>query len=210
MPVPDLPTLLAFIAAALSLNWTPGPDMLYVAARSVGQGRRAGFVSALGLSLGYVVHTLLAASGLAALLTASPAAYQVVRIVGGLYLAYLGVRAILSARRAADPAAPDRAQATGVFRQGFFTSALNPSVALFFLAFLPQFTDPARGAIAGQVVVLGLVFNTTATLTHTTVALLAGSAGDWLQGRHPGAARAQRWLTGGVLILLGARVLLGG
>lgn len=215
--MPDPATLLLFAAAALSLNVTPGPDMLYVIARSLGQGRRAGFVSALGLSLGYLAHTLLAASGLAALLVSFPAAYAAVRVAGALYLVYLGGRTIhasfapptLPADDSDAPRPPADGRLRAVFRQGALTSTLNPSIAIFFLAFLPQFVDPARGAVALQIVILGLVFITTATTTHTAIALLTGTAGQWTRAR-PGAGRWQARLSGGLLVLLGVRVLLMG
>ena len=214
--MPDGTTLALFIVTAISINLTPGPDMLYVVARSLGGGRKAGIVSALGLSIGYIVHTLLAASGLAALLLSSTLAYNTIRVIGAVYLVYLGLRTILSradvVSLTAEAEVPPPAEVTdlkAVFRQGTLTSTLNPSIALFFLALLPQFVEPARGAVVAQIVVLGLVFNTTATTTHTAIALLTGTAGDWLR-RREGASRWQQWFTGGLLILLGARVLLGG
>lgn len=213
--MPDLTTLLLFITAALSLNLTPGPDMLYVMARSIGQGRRAGLVSALGLSIGYIVHTLAAASGLAALLLSAPLAFHAIRVLGAAYLAYLGLRALLGRDAAEEtppaeaPYTPPEASLGQVFRQGALTSTLNPSIAVFFLAFLPQFVQPAQGTVFAQIVALGLVFNTTATTTHATIALLTGTAGDWLRQRR-GSARTLRWFTGIMLIALGARVLLSG
>lgn len=214
--MPDPTTLLLFITAALSLNLTPGPDMLYVMARSIGQGRRAGLVSALGLSIGYVVHTLAAASGLAALLLSAPLAFHLIRVLGAVYLAYLGLRTLLGRGTAgqtppADAAAPPPPETSlgHIFRQGALTSTLNPSIAVFFLAFLPQFVQPTQGAVFAQIVVLGLVFNTTATTTHATIALLTGTAGDRLRQRR-GSARYLRWFTGIMLIALGVRMLLSG
>jgi threonine/homoserine/homoserine lactone efflux protein len=216
--MPTLTTLLLFAAAALSINFTPGPDMLYVIARSIGQGRVAGIVSALGLTVGYIIYTVLAASGLAALLLSSPGLFGAVRVIGAAYLAYLGVRTLtrhpdaLSTPLPEAESTPGRTPGTGwqtVFRQGALTSTLNPSIAIFFLAFLPQFVEPERGTVFLQIAVLGLVFNTTATATHTVIALLTGTAGDWLR-RRSGAARWQRIFSGVVLIVLGARVLLQG
>lgn len=211
--MPQLTTLVLFAAAALSVNFTPGPDMLYVIARSIGQGRLAGIVSALGLTVGYLLYTALAASGLAALLLSSPAAFNVVRLLGAVYLIYLGLRTIRQQPPGTDPEAADMPTGSHphqpwpvIFRQGALTSTLNPSIAIFFLAFLPGFVEPERGAVVGQIIVLGLVFNTTATLTHTTIALLTGTAGNWLRQRE-GAGRWQRYFSGAVLILLGVRVL---
>ena len=151
------------MTAGLALNLTPGPDMLYVAARGAAEGRRAGVVSALGIGAGTLVHITALALGLSALLAAVPLAYDAVRYAGAAYLVYLGVRALLArreegasvadapssgagARRATEPPPPGRLAA--LFRQGVVTNVLNPKVALFFLAFLPQFVDPARGSPA--------------------------------------------------------------
>lgn len=215
--MPDGATLVLFAVAAISVNLTPGPDMLYVIARSLGVGRWAGIVSALGLSVGYVVHTGLAASGLAALLLSAPAAYRAIRVIGAAYLVFLGLRALRTQPDQATalpshhpPAATQAAlRWPEIFRQGALTSTLNPSIVVFFLAFLPQFVAPARGPVFSQVIVLGLLFNLTATLTHTVIALLAGTAGQFIRGRS-GSGRWLRGFSGAILILLGARVLLGG
>src|SRR5215217_5961460 len=151
------------MGASLALNVTPGPDMLYVIARSTGEGRTAGVVSALGIGAGTLVHVAALALGLSALLTAVPLAYDVVRWAGAAYLTWLGVRAIRDARRGTTAREVPPAPLSVVFRQGVVTNVLNPKVALFFLAFLPQFVDPARGNPALQVVALGLLFDTTGT-----------------------------------------------
>lgn len=224
--MPAFTTLLLFAVAAISVNLTPGPDMLYVIARSIGGGRWSGIVSALGLSIGYIVYTVLAASGIAALLLSFPAAYGVIRVVGAAYLTYLGGRTLLQrgeplpdvvavgATVSETAIAPLLAPANGmltpawldIFRQGALTSLLNPSITIFFLAFLPQFVDPVRGPVFTQIVALGLLFTTTATTVHALIALLTGTAGDWLR-RREGAGRWQRLFSGVVLILLGMRVL---
>ncbi|GAB4573153.1 MAG: LysE family translocator [Anaerolineae bacterium] len=210
--MPDGGTLLLFAAAALSVNFTPGPDMLYVIARSVGEGRRAGIVSALGLSIGYLVYTAVAASGLAALLMSFPAAYEVIRFAGAAYLIYLGLKTWRESpgldvpQTVAHGGMVTRSWAA-IFRQGALTSTLNPSIAVFFMAFLPQFIDPTRETVVIQIVTLGLVFNLTATTTHTAIALLTGTAGNWFREQR-GTVRWQRRLSGAVLILLGLRVLL--
>lgn len=204
--MPDLHSFLLFLAAGLALNFTPGPDMLYVAARGASEGRPAGIASALGIGAGTLVHITLVALGLAALLRAVPVAYLVVRIGGAAYLIYLGVRAIRSSGalvlRRVEPA-PLRT----VFRQGVITNVLNPKVALFFLAFLPQFVDPSRGNPVIQIVVLGLVFDVTGTLVNLGVALGASRAASQLRG----ASRARdvlQKLTGALFIGLGLRLAL--
>ena len=184
--MPELSKWIAFGVATLILNLTPGPDMMYVVARSVGQGRRAGVVSALGIGAGILVHTLGAALGIAALLRAWPFGYEIVRYAGAAYLIYLGVR-LLVQRRAASPTraiTPGQLAAEPlavIFRQGVITNVLNPKVALFFLAFLPQFVSPAKGAVGLQMAALGLYFNFSGTLVNLGVALAAGLAGDFLR-----------------------------
>src|SRR6476659_7070249 len=156
--LPTLHSLALFVAAGLALNLTPGPDMLYVAARGASEGRPAGIASALGIGAGTLVHIALVAAGLAALLAAVPIAYLAIRLGGAAYLIYLGVRGLLA--RPTTAAAPLEPAPLGViFRQGVITNVLNPKVALFFLAFLPQFVDPSRGSTVLQVIALGLIFN---------------------------------------------------
>jgi threonine/homoserine/homoserine lactone efflux protein len=195
---------LLFMAAGLALNVTPGPDMLYVAARSSSEGRSAGIVSSLGIATGTLFHITAVALGLSALLTAVPVAYTVVRIGGAIYLMYLGVRALAS-HAPSDARVIARAPLATIFRQGVITNVLNPKVALFFLAFLPQFVDPARGNPAVQIVVLGLIFDTSGTIVNTAVALGASSAAGRLRtGSRSG--ELLRKLTGVIFIGLGARI----
>lgn len=205
--MPEIDNLGVFIVAAITLNVTPGPDTLYVLARSLGQGRGAGLVSVLGGSTGRLVHTFAAALGLSALLVSSPRAFAAVKVLGALYLVYLGGRMLLT--RADLWMRVERGRREGlarVYAQGLATNVLNPTVAAFFISFLPQFVDPARGSVAAQVVFLGALFTTTATVWSLTVAASAGTFGNLL-ARHPRYARAQRWVTGAVLVALGARLL---
>jgi threonine/homoserine/homoserine lactone efflux protein len=206
MPSIDAHSLLLFILAGLALNVTPGPDMLYVIARSTAEGRRAGIVSALGIGAGTLVHIAALALGLSALLQAIPLAYDVVRWAGALYLLYLGVRALASSPTLAAAAAPKRARLGTIFRQGVLTNVLNPKVALFFLAFLPQFVDPSRGEPAAQIVMLGLLFDVNGTLVNIAVALGAGTLRSWLIGDGARRARILERATGVLFIGLGARL----
>jgi threonine/homoserine/homoserine lactone efflux protein len=195
------------MTAGLALNLTPGPDMLYVAARSTSEGRRAGIVSALGIGAGTFVHIAALALGLSALLAAVPPLYDAVRLAGAAYLAWLGIRALLRpAPTDAEDEPPPPASLGAIFRQGVVTNVLNPKVALFFLAFLPQFVDPARGSAAAQIVALGLLFDTSGTIVNVLVALAASRAGGAL--RRGRAARVLHRVTGGVFLLLGARLAL--
>ncbi len=203
--LPDTPPLLLFLLMALTLNVTPGPDMLYVIARSAEQGRLAGIASAFGIAAGVLVHTLAVAFGLAGLLVAVPVAYDVVKYAGAAYLIYLGLRILMSRQQLMAANAVDRATLAAIFRQGVVTNVLNPKVALFFLAFLPQFVDLARGSVAVQLMFLGILFNISGTTVNVVVALLASYAGTWIRNRL-GASTLLRWLTGGVFVGLGVRL----
>jgi len=207
----DSANLLVFMAATLALNLTPGPDMLYVIARSAGEGRASGVVSALGIAAGCIVHMLAVALGVSSLLLAVPVAYDIVRYAGAAYLIYLGLRALLRPSASAG-APPAPAPLSAVIRQGVVTNVLNPKVALFFLAFLPQFVDPARGHVAWQLLALGVMFNVSGTIVNLAVAVAASGAVRW--GRSRAGASSERWrrhaqrFTGAVFVGLGVRLAL--
>ncbi len=201
----DTAQLLLFMAATLALNLAPGPDVLYVLANSARHGVRGGIFAALGISGGIVFHTCIAAFGVAALLLAHRWAFDALRIGGALYLIWLGIAAWRDARVPESAVVdPDLSQ---VFRRGLLTNVLNPKVALFFLAFLPQFADPARGSVTTQVLVLGALF----ILSGTLVNLLYAWAGGALSNALRRDLRWQRRLTrisGSILLVLGGRLLL--
>jgi threonine/homoserine/homoserine lactone efflux protein len=204
----DPQTLLAFVGAGLLLNITPGPDVLYIVGRSLSQGRLAGVVSALGISAGCLVHVAAAALGLSTLMLTVPLAYDVVRYAGAAYLVWLGVRALMSRSGALAVQQMAHVSPWAIFRQGMVTNALNPKVALFFLAFLPQFTDAARGSLALQFVVLGLIFIANGLVVCLGYALAASWLGGWLTRRYD----AHTWLNramGVLFIGLGVRLALG-
>ena len=205
--IPPLHSLLLFMAAGLALNITPGPDMLYVAARSTSEERAAGIVSSLGIATGTLFHITAVALGLSALLAAVPIAYTTVRIAGASYLVYLGVRALAS-RSANGPRSIERAPLGAIFRQGMLTNMLNPKVALFFLAFLPQFVDPSRGSAAMQIVILGLIFDTSGTVVNTIVALATSGAADRVRVNSRLGEILHKF-TGVVFIGLGVRIAYG-
>jgi threonine/homoserine/homoserine lactone efflux protein len=202
--MPEKAAFIAFLIAAFALNLAPGPDMLYVIGRSVGQGRKAGIVSSLGVFVGCWVHILAAAFGIAALLRSSPFAFNVVRYAGAAYLIYLGIKMLaqktdLSSRQL-------KAESLGViFRQGAITNMLNPKVAIFFLAFLPQFVDARRGSVVLQILLLGLIFNVGGTLVNLAVAYAGGTLGELLRGNQA-IARLQRRFTGLIFVGLGLRL----
>jgi len=164
------------MAASLILLVTPGPAVLYIVTRSLSQGTTAGLLSALGLVVGGLVHVLAAVAGISAIFLASNAAYGTVRLTGAAYLVYLGVRQL----RAGSGVGPERAVARAtrwqIFRQGVAVNVLNPKPALFFMALLPQFVDPERGAV-GQMLTLGVSFLTLALVTDSAWAVAAGRAG---------------------------------
>ena len=180
-----------FMAAGLILNITPGPDMALIIARSAGQGARAGMAAALGVGTGTLVHIAAAAVGISAIVATSALAFTVLKWAGALYLIWLGIQIIRGAGQGASLAAQARPAASlrlrDAYLQGVLTNVLNPKVALFFLAFLPQFVDPASPHKVAAFVVLGLLFDAIATMWNLTVAWFAGavaaSAGDgWAKG----------------------------
>jgi threonine/homoserine/homoserine lactone efflux protein len=188
--MPDLATLIPFLAAALALNLTPGADMTYVIARSATQGRSAGIAASFGVAAGSFVHSLLAAFGVAALVQHSDAAFLAIKIAGAAYLLFLAWKAIRAGAQAASLASLPPVKTSRVFAEGALTNLLNPKVALFILAFLPQFVDPAKGSVALQILVLGLIFNIGGTTVNCIVAVSAGAAAGMLRG----SATFSRWL----------------
>lgn len=208
--MPTSATLLAFAAAALALVVIPGPNLIYIITRGIQQGRRAAVMSSLGVQAGMVVHILLAAFGLSALVARSPVLYDVIRYAGAGYLIWIGVALLRKRRVEVDEVSTLRpASMRRLFLHGFAINMLNPKVILFVLALLPQFVDPARGSTAGQMLVLGAVFIGVALVSDTTFALASGSLGAWLKG-HPDSARHRDRVSGIVYLLLGLVVALTG
>lgn len=203
-----MPNLSVFILAALILLLTPGPAVLYIVARSLDQGRLAGFVSVLSIEVGNFMHVLAATLGLSAILLSSALAFSIVKYLGAAYLIYLGLRRILGRDEALPEAHPQPESLRRVFTQGVLVAALNPKTALFFLAFLPQFVDPAQGRVALQFLTLGCIFVGMAVFTDGMYALLAGLAGRWLRGSGS-FLRLGRWVIGSVYIGLGLSAALG-
>jgi threonine/homoserine/homoserine lactone efflux protein len=205
-----LPQLLAFLGAALLVTVAPGPDNLMVLSLGLARGRRAGMAFGAGCALGCLNHTVLAALGVSALLQASPVAFTTLRVAGGLYLVWIGIgalRASLHASQGPTPHAvpPDPPQR--LFLKGLAVNAINPKVVLFFLAFLPQFVEPARGGAAWQIAQLGLVFTLQGLLVFGAIGWFAGGVGERLQRR----PRLGQWLdriAGIVFVGLGLRLLL--
>ena len=186
--IPDPGAFAVFAAASLALAVVPGPAVLYIVAQSVPGGRRAGVVSALGVSTGGLFHVAAAVIGLSALLAASAEAFTAVKLLGAAYLVYLGIRTLLSREERIDGREAETTLGR-TYRRGVVVNVLNPKTALFFLAFLPQFVDPGRGAVAPQVIALGVLFLVLATLSDSTYALVAGSVRGWLGERRRTLAR---------------------
>src|SRR5882672_10301122 len=198
--------LWAFVAASFLLWLTPGPDTMYILARSIALGRRAGVMSALGIGSGLLIHTLLAAVGLSAILAASAWAFAVVKTAGALYLIYLGVQALRKKVGSLD--APDLAPAGSwlVYRQGVVSNTLNPKVAIFFLAFLPQFVGPAGAHGPLPFLFLGAIFVVGGTCWSLGLAVCAASATRAIR-RNPSVLGWLERLAGCVYIALGLNLL---
>jgi threonine/homoserine/homoserine lactone efflux protein len=207
IPAPDPTSLGIFVAAAVVLLLTPGPAVLYIVARSIDQGRRAGLVSMLGVHAGTLVHVAAAAAGLSAVLAASATAFGVVKYLGAAYLVYLGVRRLLSPTAAAAAGSVRAPELRRAFVDGVVVNVLNPKTALFFLAFLPQFVDPSRGQVGAQILTLGGIFVALGLFTDGAYALTAGTAGRWLRG-HPRFLAGERWVSGSMYIGLGVAAAL--
>jgi len=199
-----------FVVSGLLLNITPGQDTLYIVTRSVAQGRRAGLWSVLGISTGSVVHTLAAAFGLSAILATSASAFTVVKFAGAAYLVFLGVKMLLERPAAAspgvEPALPHESS-WGIYRAAVLTNVLNPKVALFFLAFLPQFVAPDASSRVLSFLFLGAVFVFNGTLWCLVLVLGASALSGRLR-RNASGARRLRQATGAVFVGLGARLAL--
>lgn len=205
--MPDLTTLALFSAATLAILLVPGPAVLFVVTRSVAQGRAAGLVSVLGVHTGSVVHVVAATLGISAVLAASATAFTIVKYAGVAYLVWLGVRKLLSKPPAEETAEPPVQSKRRMFWEGFVVNVLNPKTAIFFLAFLPQFTDPAAGAVAPQMLLLGLLWMVLGLASDGTYALLSSALATRV--RH--SLRARRRIDiGSGLVYLGLAAWLTG
>lgn len=195
-----------FFTAGIILNLTPGPDTLYILGRSLAQGREAGMASAFGISLGSIFHTCAAALGLSAILATSALAFAGIKLLGGVYLVFLGIKMILDRRRELALPSNFRHRTTlAAFRQGVLTNVLNPKVALFFLAFLPQFIDPASNTKIAAFITLGLTFVTTGTIWCLVLASFAATFSSRLRKNES----MGQWLNraaGGLFVFLGLRL----
>ncbi len=204
--LPGWAGLAPFLLATLALNLTPGADMTYTIARAAAQGRVAGYASALGIGLGCFVHTAAAAAGLAALLQAHPAAFVAVKWIGAAYLLYLAVKLLTAKPAAGDGDLPARGHAR-VFWEATLVNVLNPKVAIFMLAFLPQFVDPVRGPVWAQMLILGSLLNVGGIAINSTVASLIGLGAPRIQ-RSRRLQRTMNLISGTLLGGLAVRLAL--
>jgi threonine/homoserine/homoserine lactone efflux protein len=201
--MPDPSTLLLFAAAALALIVVPGPAVLYIVAQSIDRGRLAGFVSALGIAVGGLVHVTAAAIGISSLLVSSATAFAVVKFAGAAYLIGLGLYTLFVRKEEPAATVPRERRLRRRFGQGVVVNVLNPKTALFFFAFLPQFVDPDKGSAALQIGILGLLFVALAVMSDSVWALVAGSASERLRGSRRFLS-VQRYVSGLVFVGLGA------
>ena len=197
-----------FVLSGILLNLTPGQDTFFILGNSLGAGRRAGVAAALGIAAGSIVHTLAAALGLSAILATSATAFTVVKLLGAAYLIYIGVRALSSRTLLPDTlVAGDAVVARLAFRRGIVTNLLNPKVALLFLAFLPQFIDPASDRKVEAFLLLGATFITTGLSWCLVLAVAAARFRDLLL-RRPSTGSVLSRTAGGIFIVLGLRLAL--
>ena len=206
--MPDWTTLSLFIAAASILVFTPGPNTLYIIARSVNQGRQAGIVSSLGVEVGTLFHVAAAAFGISALLLTSAWAFNIVKYAGAAYLIYLGIKTLLTREKNVEAEMVEEMSLRRTFSQAVLVNILNPKTAMFFFAFLPQFIDAERG-VATQILFLGVVVVVLGFTSGSLYSLLAGSIGNVLRGNLK-FLRAQRYFAGSVYNGLGAATALTG
>ncbi len=206
---PSHSSLLLFVSAALVLLAIPGPAVLYVTSRSIGHGRAAGFVSALGIGVGTLVHVAAAAVGLSALLMSSATAFGAVKYLGATYLIYLGAQKLRTREAFVLSQDAPRTRLSRIFGQGIVVNILNPKTALFFFAFLPQFVDASHGAVALQILFLGTLFAVMGITSDSLWALFAGTVAHHLK-RNTRWLNTQRYVSGGMLISLGLATAFAG
>ncbi|BDV41676.1 LysE family translocator [Geotalea uraniireducens] len=199
-------TLCYFLGASVALTLAPGPDNIFVVTQGIARGRRPAIVTALGMCSGISVHTTAAAFGISAVFYSSVLAFNAVKFAGAAYLLFLAYK-ILRERSAVRLATVDERSAAALFKRGFIMNVLNPKVALFFLAFLPQFITPASGHLPLQMLLLGFIFMVQAVVIFTTIGYFAGSIGRFILAR-PRVAKFFDWLTAGVFASLGIRLAL--
>lgn len=203
-----LTNLLAFIIASILLTLAPGPDILYVAAQSISSGKRAGIITALGLCTGLIFHTTAASFGVSELFRQSPLAFNLVKYAGAAYLFWLAWQAFREKGGPGNLTDVPAKSSAQLYRQGIFMNLLNPKVALFFLAFLPQFVSPGDLAVSVQMLILGGIFIIQAIAVFSAVSVLSGHLGS-LINRSEKASKYISISKGIIFILIGLRIAFG-
>ncbi len=205
----NLPQVALFMAGAFIIIVIPGPNILSLIARSIHQGRMAGFVSVLGIEAATLVHICAATLGLTSLLLSSAIAFTVVKYAGAAYLVYLGVRKFVERREDKENEVRAEEGLKQVFVQGFIVNLLNPKTAMFFLAFLPQFVNAGRGSAAAQILSFGLILVVLAIAVEVAYVLFSSHLRSWLRGNQQ-LRKSRRYLAGGAYIGLGLTTALSG
>lgn len=206
MPSPEV--LIAFTAAALMLNISPGPSNLYVIARSIAQGTKGGIVAAVGLAVGSMVHVVATVVGISAIFRHSPTLYTIVKLIGAVYLIYLGISYWKSNSAGNNMVATKTRQKPlfTIFRESIIVEVTNPKTALFFIALLPQFVVPESGPVSQQLLVFGLIVMISAIPCDVLVAISSSKASDWLI-KHKRAQQVQERVSGSILLGMGAYIV---
>ena len=203
--MPELSTLFTYVVVLIGFVFFPGPSILLTLTRSSTSGLRVGVATSLGIALGDLFHTVMAVVGISAILLTSAQAFTIIKLLGAGYLIYIGLRSLFEGRLGMTPENAIPITVRQAFRQACFAEMLNPKSAMFFLAFLPQFVDPALGQIVMQLMVLGLLFVLMGTIATLIVAFAAGHVGNILR-RNPGIQRWQSKVVGSIYCALGVRL----
>jgi len=199
--------LLYFIAASAALTLLPGPDIIFVLTQSIAQGKMAGIATATGLCTGILVHTSAAALGVSALIYKSALAFEIVKYVGAAYLLYLAWQALRESGELVSSTPVRETNSFALYRRGIFMNVLNPKVALFFLAFLPQFVNLESGNVAMQMILLGIVFLIQAWMIFSAISVFAGMIGDKII-KKPGIGKYINWGKAGIFTVIGVKLAL--
>lgn len=199
--------LIYFIAASAALTILPGPDILFVLTQSISQGKTAGVATATGLCTGILVHTSAAAFGISALVYKSALAFEIIKYAGAAYLLYLAWHALKESSELVSSAPVRENNAFALYRRGIFMNVLNPKVALFFLAFLPQFVNTGAGNVPIQMIFLGIVFLVQAWLIFSVISIFSGIIGDKIVQR-PGIGKYINWGKAGIFTVIGVKLAL--
>jgi len=206
-PLIEQSQLIYFIAASAALTLLPGPDILFVITQSISQGKKAGIATASGLSTGVLAHTTAAAIGVSALIYKSALAFEIVKYAGAVYLLYLAWHALKESEELVSSAPVRETNTFALYRRGIFMNVLNPKVALFFLAFLPQFVNIDSGNVPMQMIFLGIIFMVQAWLIFSAVSVFAGTVGERIIQK-PGVGRYINWGKAGIFTFIGIKLAL--